>query len=331
MGVARRGYLLAKMYGTVARSFLGANFRDLLRLKSLAEIQAVLWPPAEGDAEPPLAAVDMEARISRAAVAAMITVLDSLEDPAEIVVHILRKTEYQNLKLILRGLADGHVDSARLLDLGRWASLGIAGVTDFEKAVRSSPYAWTVAASKSTSRLLLENQLDLAWYRELLRLARALPPRDRMGILRYVLLEISVMNAVWALRLRFAFGMDEATARPLLLPTLSDPVRTALARAFAIPPDSVEEWRAWRFGWLLADQLGGEAFAGPDPVRAEAAASRRLAVRAHQLLHQFPFTLCPVVAYFALKQHEASLLTVAVESVALGLGERERAAIAGET
>jgi vacuolar-type H+-ATPase subunit C/Vma6 len=330
MDRARRGYLLAKMYGTVARSYLGANFRDLLRLKSLAELQAVLWPAAEGEAGVSLPAAEMETRISRAAVAEMISVLDSLEAPAEILVHILRRVEGQNLKVILRGLADGRVDASRLLDLGPWASLRVAGVADFEKAVRSSPYAWALEAARSSSRAVLENQVDRDWYGGLLWLARALRSADRTGILRYVTLQISVMNAVWALRLRFSFGMDEATARPLLLPALSDTVRRALARAFAIAPESVEEWRAWRFGWLLADQLGVEAFRGPDPVRAEAAASRRLAVRAHQLLHQHPFTLCPVVGFFALKQHEAALLTTVVESVALGLGETERAAIAGE-
>src|SRR5258706_1518001 len=169
MGTARRGYLLAKMYGPVARSFIGANFRDLLRLKSLAELQALLWPPAEGESVAALPAAEMEGMISRAAVRQMISVLDSLGSPAEILVHILRRVECQNLKVILRGLAAGHVEVSRLLDLGRWASLHVTGVTDFEKAVRSSPYAWAMEASRASNRLVVENRVDRAWFGGLLR------------------------------------------------------------------------------------------------------------------------------------------------------------------
>jgi vacuolar-type H+-ATPase subunit C/Vma6 len=70
-------------------------------------------------------------------------------------------------------------------------------------------------------------------------------------------------------------------------------------------------------------------FRSPDPVGAEARASQRLYTRAHQLLHQYPFSLCPFVAFFALKQQEASLLRTAVEAVALGIPERDALAIAG--
>ncbi len=326
---ARRGFLLAKVYGTVARSYVGGNFRDLLRLKSLRELQQLLWPAAAGETAAPVPVGEMEAQIVQGGIAAMRAVLDYLGEPVAILVHILRKAERQNLKIVLRGIEEGRVDTSRLQDLGEYAELRLGRVGDYEKAVASSPYAWTLAAMKTMSRARLENGIDRAYYIELLRLAGALSSRDRAGILRYVVLEISLLNAILALRLRFSFGMDEATARPLLVPGLADSLKRAVARAFEIPQDSVEEWRKWRFGWLLADQLG-ESFRGPDPVRAEAKASQRLYVRAHQLLHQHPFSLCPLVAYFSLKQQEAALLKTAVEALVLGVPEKELLAMVGE-
>ncbi len=246
----------------------------------------------------------------------------------DILVHMLRRFEYRNLKVVLRGLSEGRVDTARIVDLGRYASLRLRDVHDVEKALRASPYAWTLAALKGASREKVENLADGRYYEELLRLARALRGEDRLGVLRYVNLEVSLANAVWALRLRFSYGLDEAAARPLLIGRTGDTARKAYARAFEIPADSIEEWRRWRFGWLLEDQLG-ESFRAPDPVAAEARMSQRLFVRAHQLLHQHPFSLCPFVAYFALKLQEASLLTTAVEGIALGVPEKDLLGLAG--
>jgi len=164
--------------------------------------------------------------------------------------------------------------------------------------------------------------LDRDYDAELLHLARKLPRPDRTGVLRLVSLEIAISNALWALRLRFFFGMDEQTARPLLAAPMSDAHRRAMVEAFEIPPDSIEGWKKWRYGWLLDDQLG-ESFRSPDPVRAEQKAARRLAVRAHQLFHEDPFTLTPIAAYFRLKELEEELLKIAVEARRLSVPEAE--------
>jgi vacuolar-type H+-ATPase subunit C/Vma6 len=171
--------------------------------------------------------------------------------------------------------------------------------------------------------------IDRAWHVELLRLSRALPARDRTGVLRFVRFQVSLANVVGALRLRFAFGMDEAAAGKLLVPGVGGQTRNAVAEAFRIAPDGAEDWRKWGFGWLLADQLD-DSFRRPDPVRAESAASRRLFLRAHQLLHQYPFTLCPLVAWFTLRQREASLLQSAVERIVLNIPEAEILSLVGE-
>jgi vacuolar-type H+-ATPase subunit C/Vma6 len=97
---------------------------------------------------------------------------------------------------------------------------------------------------------------------------------------------------------------------------------------FEFVPDSVEEWRTWKFGWLLEDQLG-ESFRAPDPVRAEQKAAQRMYLRAHQLFHQSPFTLVPLVAYFKLKEFEADLLKTAAEAVTLSISEQDVLAITG--
>ncbi len=325
-GVARQGYLLARLYGSVARSFVGANLRDLLRLKSLLELQARLWPAVEPAPAP--SAADLEARIERSARDAMMEVLDFFERPPQILVHLLRRIECANVKLMLRSVAGGRREAMALADLGRYATVPETGATDPEAALRASPWAWAVEALAGATRAEVESRIDAWWYGELLRLAGELPSGDRTGVMRFVRFMAGVANAVGALRLRFVFGLDEAAAKRLLAPGVRGQDRQAVQRAFQIAPEAVEEWRGWRFGWLLEDQLA-DAFRRPDPVRAEAAAARRVSLRAHQLLHQYPMTLCPFVAWFVLREREAALLRSAVEGIELSIPENELTALVG--
>ena len=81
--------------------------------------------------------------------------------------------------------------------------------------MHASPYAWVLPHPAVHEALFeIENMLDRDYYSRLLRLARALARRDRSGVLRLVGLEIALANAIWALRLRFFFGMDAAGRAP---------------------------------------------------------------------------------------------------------------------
>jgi vacuolar-type H+-ATPase subunit C/Vma6 len=223
----------------------------------------------------------------------------------------------------------GRVDDLRIWDLGRYAGIRLRDAKDPEKAIKSSPYAWILPLLKAVPLAQVENRLDRDYYDRLLQLARALPARDRTGVLRLASAEIALANVVWALRLRFYFKLDAGKALGLLIQGTSSSVRAAIADIFEISADSAEDWRKWRYGWLLEDQLG-ESFTAPDPIRAEQKASQALYARAHHAFHQNPFTLGPLVAYFKLKEYEASLLSIAVEALHLSVPEQDVLNIVGD-
>ncbi len=325
---SRYGFILAKVYGIMARSFVGKNFQDLLRLKKLSELHDTLFPGEKpAGAEQPVAE-DLELRIVQAGIDAMTYVLDFLGEPVEILVHVLRRLEYQNVKTIIRRLRGGSTEGMHLWDLGEYAGLRLDGVKDYEKALKASPYAWVLPRLAETSIAQAENALDLDYYARFLSLAERLPTRDRTGILRLVHQEAALANVIWALRLRFYFGMDEVRARPMLIPGLSSAQKAAVSQVFQIAPDAIEDWRKWKYGWLLEDQLA-ESFQAPNPLRAEQKAAGMLSTRAHQIFHQSPFTLCPLVAYFKLKEYEIALLKTAVEALHFSLPEQEVLAMVG--
>jgi vacuolar-type H+-ATPase subunit C/Vma6 len=324
----RYGFILAKVYGIMARSYAGKNFRDVLHLKKLSELSDLLYPGERPEGDESQLPIDLEARIVTSGISSMTYVLDYLGEPVPILVHALRRLEYQNLKSMIRGMTGGVTREVRFWDLGRYAGLKLVEPKDRQKAIKDSPYAWVLPLIETMPLAQLENRIDQEYHVRFLQLAEALPPKDRTGVVRLARLSITLANITWALRLRFFFGMEWERARKLLIPQHGDTDRKALARIFEMQPDAAEEWRKWKYGWLLADQLN-ETFHAPDPVRAEIKAAQMLATRARQSFHQNPFTLGPLVAYFKLKEYETSILKTAVEALHLSLPEQEVMAIVG--
>jgi len=325
----RYGFILAKVYGIIARSYVGKNYRDVLRFKKLSELYDHLYPGERSETHPDGLSADLEKRIARGAIRSMARVLDILgTPPVPILLHMLRKYEYQNLKVLVRGVAHGHTDAAHLWDLDAYAGLSYEPGQNPENAIASSPYAWVIPLVKSAPLAQVENEIDRSYYERLQALTRDLPAADRVGVTRLVSLQISLSNVVWALRLRFSFRMEWERARKMLIPGSRGLKLASVARVFEIAPDAVEEWKSWKFSWLLDDQFG-DSFRAPDPQRAELKARQALYTKAHQLFHQNPFTLGPLVAFFTLKEQETALLTTAVEALQLSLSEQEALAITG--
>lgn len=325
---SRYAFILAKLYGALAHSFVGRNYRDLLRVRKITDLYDLLFPGERQEAPPRTLTVELEARIVRAGVDSMKYVLETLGEPVEILVHLLRKIEYQSVKTLIRGMAHGKTESVPVWNLGRYAGIRLGRAGDYEKAIRSSPYGWVLAHVGTEPLARVENMLDRDYYSRLLALAKKLPVSDRTGILRFVRFEVMLASVTWALRLRFFFGFTWENARDLMIPGLVDSTRRAVIRAFEIPAESIEEWRKWRFAWLIEDQLG-ESFQAPDPVRAARHADLQLYTRAHQLFHQSPFTLAPLFAWFKLKECEAGLLKSAVEALWLSMPEQKLLALVG--
>jgi vacuolar-type H+-ATPase subunit C/Vma6 len=325
----RYAFILAKIYGMLAKSFVGENYREILRLRKIGEIYDLLFPGERPEVPEYQLTTDLERRVVEAGIRKMVYVLDLLGTGEPILIHILRKYEYQALKSVVRGLVNGEPQDALIWDLGRYAAIDLAGAGDREKAIAESRYAWLLPMISATPLVRIENALDRDYYVTLHSLAQRLPLKDKSGVYRLVSQEISLANAIWILRLRFFFGLDIEKARDLLVPGTTDAERRAVIHAFDIPPDSAEEWRKWKFGRLLEDQFG-ESFKAPDPVRAEQKATRELYSRARLMFHQDPFTLTPIVAFFKLKEYEAGMLSTAAEALRLSISEQEVLTLLGE-
>jgi len=325
---SRYAFVLAKVYGILARSFVGENYREILRLRTVTDLYDRLYPGERPEAPEYQLTADLERRAAEEGVRTMVAVLEMLGEPPRLLVHLLRRFEYLTVKSVLRTVVHGLASEPVDWDLGRWDQLARREGQSWRDAVAASPYAWALETAEKDSLLAADNALDKEYYGTLLRLVQELPARDRSGVRKLVSLETGVTNAIWALRLRFLFGMDAEHAAGYLIPSAGREAHRAVLQAFDIPADSLDGWRKWRYGWLIEDQLS-DAFHAPDPVRAERQAARRMYLRSHQLFHQDPFTLTPLAAFFRLKEYEATMLATAAEALRLGVPGEEVLTMAG--
>jgi len=324
----RYAFIQAKIYGILSKSYLGENYRDILHLRRVQDVFDRIFPAQRAEMPETRLTSDLERRIVDRSIATMVYVLDFLTDPPDILVHFLRRYETQYAKSLVRAAINGQSVEPPSWDLGRYGRIDLTSKEDPEKILEGSPYRWIVAMLHDKSIAAIENSIDLDYYQTLMRLAKALPKADRVGIARLVSLEVTLSNVIWAMRLRFFYGLDWERAEPMLIPGTVDALGKQVAKVFDIQADSTEGWRTWKFGWLLEDQLRDD-FHAPDPIRAEERAQVHLYAKARQFFHQAPFTLTPLYAFFQLKEHEAALLKTAVESLHLSVPEQDIARMAG--
>jgi vacuolar-type H+-ATPase subunit C/Vma6 len=187
--VSRYGFILAKTYGVMARSFVGRNYQDLLRLKKVSELYDLLYPGSRSADTPERELpVELEARIVDSSVRDMTYVLDALREPPAVLVHLLRRLEYQNVKTLLRAVRNPSAAEVRLWDLGDYATLPRRAAQNPEKALKESRYAWALQPAE-TPMLQVENAVDRDYFATLLRLVRELPATDREGVQKLVDME----------------------------------------------------------------------------------------------------------------------------------------------
>jgi vacuolar-type H+-ATPase subunit C/Vma6 len=175
-----------------------------------------------------------------------------------------------------------------------------------------------------------QTALDKHYYLSLWNALKKLPGKDRVSSERILSEEISLRNAVWALRLRSYYGMSgEDTARHLMDISLPDTrggkalSLAADARAMLdLPLDNRSAWSDWKRERFLNPERPGESWRA-NPRYFQNAASAylyRLAFRSFRLK---PFSLDVIFCFVRIKQFEEDLLTSVAEGLGLGMSSQD--------
>jgi vacuolar-type H+-ATPase subunit C/Vma6 len=339
-GAGERAYAYAKACGLVGKSFVGKRIPALGSAGRLAALDRLVFP--QGGRELPERELlhDLEKRITGRAVSQIMSVVSSFSDPPEFLTLLVRSWEYGDLKSSLNALVSGETSFSGRTDIGGLGTVNFAAFPDLAAMLGGTEFEFLLDKDMNLVRggdaVAAQTALDKHYYLSLWNALKKLPKKDRVSSEKILSEEISLRNAVWALRLRTYYGMSgEDAARHLMdidprarggQGKDSGAVASSLAadaRAILdLPLDTRSAWLNWKREKFLNPERPGESWRA-DPRYFQNASSGylyRLALRSFRLK---PFSLDVVFCFVRLKQFEEDLLTSVAEGLGLGMSSQD--------
>ena len=318
-------YAWAKASGITGKMFLGPRVSRLYSVSRLSELDRLLFPDAPSDLSERELSVVLERRISARAVARTIRIVSLFSSPPPALRRIVSAFEYAALSGCLAAAAAGERKLPAVPELGVFGNLNYDAYPDLVKMTAGTEFVWVAdSLAAGTPLVELETELDRRYYAALWKDVSALPEADRAAFERLVAEEIELKNIVWALRLRFYFGIEGAELERRLVDvgrkgmSLADEARRATA--FAL--DRRIDWKRWKRRDLLNGEIPGEAWK-VDPRRVQNAAAGRIYRLARSLFRANPFSLGSIACFAKIVQFEEDMLTSVAEGLVLGIGPKD--------
>lgn len=330
-----RAYVYAKSYGIIGKSFVGKRISCLGNLSRIADLDRLVFPLAGRELPERELLADLEKRIIERGAGQIITIISSFAKPPRLLLELLRSYEYADLKSVLRSLADGEPKAPGCTNLGPFGRVKFSAYPDLKAMLGGGDFAFLIPEIgeniKNAGEIDMQAKLDRHYYTALWEALHSHPRRDREGIGHILSEEISLRNAVWALRLRTYYGMGPEEVRErLAAPELSKGRRSLAAKALLedalasleLPLDAKGPWKRWPRAGMLNPETPGEIWRA-DPRHFQNAASAYLYRLARMYFRRRPFSLDSASCFIKLKQFEEDLLTSIAEGLGLGLPSGE--------
>ena len=350
-----QAYAYTRACGIIGKSFVGKRVSSLANLRTLSELDRLVFPQLRGDLPDRELLPDLERRIEKRAVEQILAVVNAFPKPPQLLIRQLRAYEYSNLKTCLHHIIGGKAAIPPLCGIGRFGTVRFEAFPDLAAMLAGTEFEFLLSMdirAGSDNLEAIETELDNRYYMSLIESLRRLSGEDRVFAQRIIAREISLRNCIWALRLRTYFNRENSeTGKHLMdikihagldeipgdLPHLpKDDTRqkeiSLAAEAFEslnLPLDSRAPWRGWRWEKFLNPEKSAHSWKA-DPRYFQNAASQHLYRIALQWFHRMPMSVSAVFCFIKLKQFEEDLLTSIAEGLGLGMGSADVFKLLGE-
>jgi vacuolar-type H+-ATPase subunit C/Vma6 len=329
-GAGERAYVYAKACGIIGKSFLGKRMSRLGGLTRLSELDRLVFPQASRDLPERELLVDLEKRIIGRSVKQILAVVDSFSKPPQLILRLVKSYEYGDIKSVLNALGGGNTGTPAkppfFTDLGRFGAVRFAAYPDLNAMFKGTEFEFLLkekldsAAEGETSDL--QTKLDQHYYTSLWESLKALPRNDTRCIGNIIAEEISLKNAVWALRLRTYYHMSAEEVRGRLVSVPRGRGRGSLAEdaaaSLSMALDNYADWEKWKRAAFLNPPHPGEAWTA-DPRYFQNAAAEYLYRLARSCFRRRPLSIDTSSCFIKLKQFEEDILTSVAEGLGMGM------------
>jgi len=324
-------YAYAKACGIIGKSFIGKRMSSLAGLRSLGELDRLVFPESHSELPGKELLLDLEKRLIARSIRQILLIVSSYDKPPELLVQMIRTYEYSDLKACLQSITSGEKDRPALCDIGHFRTVNFNAYPDIEAMLENTEFAFLLTDEIESIKTggadinLIETKLDYIYYTRLTECMPRLSSEDRVIIQRILLEEISLRNCAWALRLRTFFNKSaKETAGYLMEIKTQDKkdkdfsLAAAALESLEFPLDTRQAWDGWKWESLLNKEKPHEHWKA-DPRHFQNAASQYLYRLTLRSFHILPMSISSIFCFIKIKQFEEDFITSIAEGLAIGI------------
>jgi len=312
-------YAYAKACGIIGKSFVGKRAALLARPRALNELYRLIFPDYfredTGNESNAYLPSDMERRIEKRAVDQILTIVNSIDNPPEILIRQLKAYEYTDLKTCLHHMSEGNNTLPNLYDIGRFRTINFKAFPSLGEMLNGTEYEFIcsgIANPENMDIFRIEVQLDIKYYLGLKKSLDQLSGEDRALANHILNEEISLRNCIWALRLRTYYNKKAPEITWYL--THAEEAKQSLELSL----DTRADWNGWKWEKFLNPEQSGDHWQ-LNPRYFQNAAFNYLNRLALLGFHRIPMSISSIFCFIKIKQYEEDLLTSIAEGLSMGI------------
>ncbi len=329
---AADAYIYARASGILASSFVGPRARELFNVHSLQE----LWSLVLKSEVPAVPEALLAKRLEESAYDNFIKQFKNLlcvyENPSPVLISLLHYYDYDNLKDIGAALCYKEKNMPAIVDISPYNLINYSKWPDISAMTSSGTLSWYNSIPEIEDQQANDYRLDCQFVQELISSLEKEKSAGAEDIKNLFIEKYQIENVLWALRLKLFYKMDDEEIKNHLAHVgkfkHNDILSREALRILEWPVDSYEQWKKWSFSKLLNPYIDGDIW-NVDPRWIADAYKKRFVEKALRLFHQYPSSVCPLICWYIIKQHELENICTASECIRLNASVDDALVVAG--
>ncbi len=331
---AADAYVYAKMSGMLAKSYIGSRAVNLFDVHSLSELWSLLFTSPVPVVPEMLLAKQLEIEAANRFISEYKELLSYYPHPSDILVAFLHYFDYDNIKNIGAALCYKEKDRPDILDISPYNLINYNKWPDIAAMTASKPFSWYNRVPQVFEQQYNDYRLDCQYVTEVWKACKKVKSSCRSDLVSLIREKIQMDNILWVLRLKKYYNMPA----DLIVENLAysdsekkDKTDILVSPAMKIIDWELDDWNVWK-NWKHASLLNPHTEGivwNVDPRWVYNSYKKVYVYKAKRLFHQYPFTECPLLCWYILKQNELDNIRTASESLRLSIPASQAMSDAG--
>ena len=320
-------YIFAKLSGKLSKSFVNERVQLLFNQKNLTDLWTLLFKSPAPLVPEVMLAQKIEGEAYKKFFADYIEFVKLYDQPSPVIIDLLCEYEVENLKLVWAALCNNEGKMPSIANLGEFTQCNFNAWPNIEKITEKTQFEWLKKVPDIHEINKIDFKLDIQVIKHLWKSLEHESGEIKKVLEDLFYSEYIIKNIVWMLRLKIFYKMkDEQILDKLIYvtskPDANDPVAGPVLHLMQLPVDEYDAWKNWKYHDLLNPYVPGVPWK-VDPLWIEKKNRVKLTHKAIAAFHQYPMSVCTLVAWNKIKDYELSCIRTAVERIRLNIEPAE--------